>query len=98
VKGDVDLEDENASIEVQPASPVGNVRVQNKRGSIDFVAPEDGSFTLQARADNGEINSDIGIDVQSNDHGDSSANGTVGKGGNKVILTADKGSINLRKQ
>ena len=98
VKGDVDVEDENASIEVQPASPVGNVRVQNKRGSIDFVAPENANFTLQARADNGEINSDIGIDVHSSDHGDSSASGTVGKGGNKVILTADRGSINLKKQ
>lgn len=98
VSGDVDLTDQNASIELQPELPIGNIRVQNKRGSIDFVVPEGANFTLQARADSGEINSDIGIEAQSDDHGNSSASGTVGKGGNRVILTADKGSINLRKQ
>lgn len=99
VSGDVDLEDENASIELQPQMPLGAIRVQNKRGSIEFVAPDNSNFVLQARADGGEISSDLpGVEAQSTDHGDSTASGTVGKGGSRIILTADKGSINLRKQ
>ncbi len=98
VSGDVDLEDQNASVELHPESPMGDVRVQNTRGSIDFVSPESANFVLQARADNGEITSDIDVPVQSDSHGDSTANGTVGKGGKRVTLSADRGSITLRKQ
>jgi DUF4097 and DUF4098 domain-containing protein YvlB len=98
VSGDVDIENRNASIEVQPESPVGNVRVQNSRGSIEFVAPAQANFALEARADSGEITSDLSLPVQNNEHGSSSVSGNIGKGGNRVVLSADRGSINLRKQ
>ena len=97
VSGDIDVENQNGSVEIEPESPVGNVRVQNSRGSIEFAAPANSGFVLQARADRGEISSDLDVQVKE-ERDNHSAEGTVGKGGNRVVLTADRGSINLRRQ
>ncbi|MBV9669381.1 MAG: hypothetical protein JOZ43_00365 [Acidobacteriales bacterium] len=97
ISGDVDIENQNASVELEPESPVGNVRVHNSRGPIEFVAPSGSGFVLQARADRGEISSELDLPVQQ-DKENHSTEGTYGKGGNQVMLTADRGSINLRKQ
>ncbi len=98
VSGDVDIENRDASIEVSPALPVGNINIRNTTGSIEFAVPDHADFNLQASADKGEIESDLGLKIENNDAGDSTATGTVGKGGSRVLLSANKGSINIRKQ
>lgn len=98
ISGDVDIENRNASVEIFPSLPIGNVRVQNTTGSIDFTVPPNANFTLQASAQKGEIDSDLDLKVENTDNGDSTASGAVGKGGNSVRLSANKGSINIRKQ
>ncbi|HEY0565367.1 MAG TPA: DUF4097 family beta strand repeat-containing protein [Terriglobales bacterium] len=97
VSGDVDLENQNANVEIEPASPVGNVRVQNARGEITFTAPSNANFVLEARSDHGQINSDLNIPVNNSEHGSSTVNATIGKGGNRVVLTADRGTISLHQ-
>lgn len=98
VTGDVHIENRNASVELSPSLPIGNVWVQNSSGSIDFAVPPNANFTLRASTQKGEIDSNLDLKIENNDNGDSTASGDVGKGGNSVRLSANKGSINIRKQ
>jgi DUF4097 and DUF4098 domain-containing protein YvlB len=94
--GDVKIGNSNSDIELRPKS-LGNIDVENDRGSIELVLPETAAFNLNARSENGEINSEFpGLNV-SNSHRLATATGQVGSGGPTIRLSMDRGSINIRR-
>jgi len=96
VSGDVRLDDENGSVEVG-LTKLGNVQIQNRKGDIQITVPMKAGFQLDARVHDGEIQSDFPeVKVESRDE-QSTASGTVGNGGSRVVVTNEHGTIELRK-
>lgn len=97
VSGDVHIDDRNASIEMRPKGPLGNIDVSSVHGEIDLSLPSNAGFQLNAQSIGGEIQSDFNVKVD-NSGNVATAQGTVGKGGPEVRLKADHGTIQIRKQ
>ena len=96
VSGSIIVEDNHGDIEVHPHSPFGDVNVSNHQGAIHIVIPESSGFVVDARSTRGELESDFPLNVTKNGD-DHVAEGTVGKGGYKLQLTTDHGTIEIRK-
>ena len=60
------------------------------------MLPEAAGFTVEARSSRGELESDFPLNVTRNGD-DRVAEGNVGKGGKKLQLTTDHGTIEIRK-
>jgi DUF4097 and DUF4098 domain-containing protein YvlB len=98
VSGEVEVENRNGVVEIRAKAPLGNIDINNVHGGIELDLPQNSSFTLDAQSNNGNIDvGDFGINVD-NSRRDSTARGTVGKGGADIRLRADRGSIQIRKQ
>ena len=96
VAGDVRLQDENGSVEVR-MSKLGSVQLENRSGDIQLYIPDKTGFQIDARARNGEIESDFdAIKVNSSDD-EATGVGAVNGGGAHVVLNNEHGSIEIRK-
>ncbi len=97
VSGDVRLQDENGSIEVRMAK-LGSVQLENRSGDISLYVPDKAGFQVDARARNGEIETDFD-DMKVNSSSDdlSTAAGSVNGGGPRVIVNNEHGTIEIRK-
>jgi DUF4097 and DUF4098 domain-containing protein YvlB len=96
LSGDIHLENTNASVELHSKSPVGNIEVANQKGDVNLVLPSSGNFTVDASANRGEISTDFEL-KQSDENHEARANGTVNKGGPRVQVRNDHGTISIRK-
>ena len=96
VSGDVRLQDENGSVEVRMAK-LGSVQLENRSGDISLYVPDKAGFQVDARARNGEIETDFN-DMKVNDSDDQqTAAGSVNGGGPRVIVNNEHGTIEIRK-
>jgi hypothetical protein len=95
--GDLHLENTNAAVQVQAKAPVGNIDIANQRGEVNLVLPADGNFSVDATANRGEISTDFDL-KQTDDNHEARASGTVNKGGSRVQVRNEHGTINFRKQ
>jgi DUF4097 and DUF4098 domain-containing protein YvlB len=98
ITGDVKLENENGMVEVHADKlPLGTMSIANSNGDVKLAVPPKAQFEVEARAQNGEINTDFdGIKVQTN--GDNSqANGVNGSGGVKLHISNEHGNVDIRK-
>lgn len=93
--GDVKIENVRGTIELHPKTPFGNIEASTK-GSITVRLPETGNFTVDARANRGEIESDFPVNTKTEGR-NARATGNVGKGGAKVSLESQNGVITIRK-
>jgi DUF4097 and DUF4098 domain-containing protein YvlB len=96
VSGDVRLQDENGSVELR-MNKMGSMQVENRKGDIQIYLPDKAGFQVDARARNGEVESDfeqLKID-SSNDQ--AVATGTVGAGGPRLVVNNEHGTIEIRK-
>ena len=96
VSGDVRLQDENGAVELR-LNKLGNVQVENRRGDIQIYVPDKAGFQLDARAHNGEIQSDFNELKVEDAHDQATAIGTVGGGGPRLVVTNEHGTIEIRK-
>ncbi len=96
ISGDINVENENAEVELHPKSPLGNVTVANHKGSIRFVVPPNANYQVDAHSSHGSVENDFDMKVQE-EHGDARTSGTIGKGGSRVELNNDRGEITIRK-
>jgi DUF4097 and DUF4098 domain-containing protein YvlB len=94
--GDIHIEDRNAPIELKPKTP-GAIDVSNVHGEIKVILPANAAFQLDAKSLNGDIENDFGISVD-NTRRDTTAKGSVGKGGPMITLRTERGNIELSKQ
>jgi DUF4097 and DUF4098 domain-containing protein YvlB len=96
ISGSITVENSHGEIDLHPKSPFGDVNVSNHQGAIHVVLPESAAFNVEARSSRGELESDFPLNITRNGD-DRVAQGSVGKGGNKLQLTTDHGSIEIRK-
>jgi hypothetical protein len=93
--GDVRIENTNAEIDLHPKQ-LGNTEVQNRSGRIHLVIPGNANFEVNARADRGEVDTDFSLN-KSEDRRAQTLTGVVNKGGPKVQLNTEHGSIAIFK-
>ncbi|MCU1310654.1 MAG: hypothetical protein JWO20_1779 [Candidatus Angelobacter sp.] len=98
VTGDVHVENANAAVEVRAKVPVGNIDIANQRGEVNLVLPANGNFSVDATANRGEISTEFEQLKQTDDNHEARASGTVNKGGARVQVRNEHGTVNIRKQ
>src|SRR5579871_397642 len=96
VSGDVRLQDDNGAIELGMRS-VGNVQIDNRNGDVQLSLPDKAGFRLDARARDGEIQSDFSELKVSNDDHESKANGSVGNASAHIVINNEHDGIEIRK-
>lgn len=98
VTGDVRVENTNGQVDVHVTqAPVGNIRVDNSHGDVEVVVPASANFELMATSRRGQVESDFSNVRINPERGLTMGSGTVGKGGPKIELTSETGSIQVRK-
>jgi hypothetical protein len=96
VSGDVRLQNDNGTIEVGMRT-VGNVQIDSRNGDIQLSLPEKAGFRLDARARDGEIQSDFPEVKISNDDHEGKASGSVGNAAAHIVLNNEHDGIEIRK-
>jgi DUF4097 and DUF4098 domain-containing protein YvlB len=96
LSGDLHLEDTNGAVEVI-VRKLGNLQLDNKNGDIQLSLPTQASFKLDARARNGEIQSDFSELKVNNGDREATASGAVGSGSTVIRLTNEHGTIEIHK-
>ena len=96
VSGDLRLQDTNGAVEIH-VSKLGNLQVSNRQGDIQVYLPEKAGFQLDARARNGEIQSDFNQLKINNADDQAIGSGTVGGGGPRLTLNNEHGTIEIRR-
>ena len=78
--------------------PLASIEAHSGSGSIELVLPEKAAFQLQATAERGDAVNDFGPQIQRVVEGRAATlKGKVGEGPS-IRLTADRGSIEVRKE
>ena len=96
VSGDLRLEDEHGGIEVSMRS-LGNVQIDSRNGDIHLSVPDNAGFHVDARARDGEIQSDFPeVKIDNNEH-EAKASGSVGNGAAHIVLNNEHDGIEIRK-
>ena len=96
LSGDLRLEDQNGTVEVGLRKP-GNIQIDNHNGDVQVSIPPSTPMKVEARTREGDISSDFEeIKVESNDN-QSSASGSIGTNGPKLVVNCEKGDIEIRK-
>jgi Putative adhesin len=96
VYGDIHIENADNDVTVTSGLPLGNVYINNRHASINMGVPTGSSFSVDARAQNGEISTDFSL-KNSHENNSSTLSGEVGNGGAKIVLNSDQGDIHLTK-
>jgi DUF4097 and DUF4098 domain-containing protein YvlB len=94
--GDLRLEDSNGAVELL-VQKMGNLQVDNRNGDIQLTLPSQAGFKIEARARNGEIQSDFGEVKVQDEHDQATASGSVGAGTASVRLNNEHGTIEIHK-
>jgi len=96
LSGDLRLEDENGTVTVGLHKP-GNIQIDNRKGDVQITIPPNTAVKVEARARSGEIDSEFEeIKVENSEH-QSSASGSIGTNGPRLVVNANKGTIEIRK-
>jgi len=96
VSGDVRLQDENGSVELR-MNKMGSMQVDNRKGDIQIYLPDKAGFQVDARARNGEVETDFDQLKIDNSNDQAVATGTVGAGGPRLVVNNEHGTIEIRK-
>ena len=96
VSGEVHLEDTNGSVELH-MNKLGAMQVENRKGDIQIYLPDKAGFQMDARARDGEVNTDFSALKVNNGDNLASASGTVGSGGPHLVISDEHGTIEIRK-
>jgi DUF4097 and DUF4098 domain-containing protein YvlB len=96
VSGDVRLQDENGSIELH-MNKLGSIQVDNRKGDVQIYLPDKAGFQVDARARNGEIETDFDQLKVDNSNDQAIATGMVGGGGPRLVVNNEHGTIEIRK-
>jgi DUF4097 and DUF4098 domain-containing protein YvlB len=96
VAGDLRLDDSNGAIEIT-VRKIGNLQINNKNGDIQVTVPPQAGFRLDARALNGEIQSDFTQLKVDNGENQATASGAVGNAIATLKLNNEHGTIEIRK-
>jgi DUF4097 and DUF4098 domain-containing protein YvlB len=95
----LDLDTQRGDIELTPGHlPLPSIDARSGMGRIDLILPPKATFDLQATAERGEVVNDYGPPLEKDTEGRTSTlKGKVGDGPT-VRLTANRGSVSVRKE
>jgi Putative adhesin len=96
LSGDLRLEDSNGSVEVGLHKP-GNIQIDNRKGDVQVSIPPNTAIKVEARTRQGEIESDFEEIKVDNRDNQSSASGSIGTNGPRLVMNCEKGTIAIRK-
>ncbi len=96
LSGDLRLEDENGTVEVGLHKP-GNIQIDNRKGDVQISIPPNTPIKVEARTRRGEIESDFEEIKVDNRNNQSSASGSIGTNGPRLVMNCEKGRIEIRK-
>jgi len=96
VSGDLRLQDENGTVEVGLYKP-GNIQIDNRKGDVQVSIPPNTAVKVEARTHQGEIQSDFEEIKVDNHDNQSSASGSIGTNGPRLVMNCEKGRIEIRK-
>src|SRR5208337_34096 len=96
LSGDLRLEDSNGTVEVGLHKP-GNIQIDNRKGDVQVSIPPNTAIKVEARTREGEIQSDFDEIKVDNRDKESSASGSIGTNGPRLVMNCDKGTIEIRK-
>ena len=98
VSGNLKIDNSNGVVEYRAGRSLGDVEINNQRGTVQVTLPEHAAFHMDALAHRGDIESDFSdIHVQSERNQDQRAVGSVGNGGPLVKLVNAFGDVQIRK-
>ena len=99
VMGDIEVSNKHGDVEIHAGKgPAGNIQVTNSSGGIEVALPAQSAFQVEANARNGDISSEFEeIKPQKISEANTVANGSVGRGGKKIILTTEHADIEITK-
>ena len=96
LSGDLRLEDENGTVEVGLHKP-GNIQIDNRKGDVQISIPPNTPIKVEARTREGEIESDFEEIKVDNRNNQSSASGSIGTNGPRLVMNCEKGRIEIRR-
>src|SRR5260221_3510958 len=96
LSGDLRLEDENGTVEVGLHNP-GNIQIDNRKGDVQVSIPPNTPIKVEARTHQGEIESDFEEIKVDNRDNQSSASGSIGTNGPRLVMNCEKGTIEIRR-
>ena len=96
LSGDLRLQDENGTVEVGLHKP-GNIQIDNRKGDVQVSIPPNTPIKVEARTRQGEIESDFDEIKVDNHNKESSASGSIGTNGPRLVMNCEKGTIEIRK-
>ena len=96
VSGDLRLEDSNGTVEVGLHKP-GNIQIDNRKGDVQVSIPPNTAIKVEARTREGEIESDFDEIIVDKHDRQSSASGSIGANGPRLVMNCEKGAIEIRK-
>lgn len=96
VSGDARLQNADGAIEVIMRT-LGNVQIDNRNGDIQLSLPEKAGFRLDARARDGEIQSDFPEFAINSSGNEARASGSIGNGAAHIVLNNEHDGIEIRK-
>ncbi len=96
LSGDLRLEDVNGTVSVGLYKP-GNIQIDNRRGDVQVSIPPNTAIKVEARTHDGEIESEFDEIKADNKDKQSSASGSIGTNGPRLVMNCDKGTIEIRK-
>jgi len=96
LSGDLRLEDSNGMVEVGLRKP-GNIQIDNRKGDVTVSIPPNTAIKVEARTREGDIESDFDTIKVDNSSNQSSASGSIGTNGPKLVMNCEKGTIQIRK-
>src|SRR5277367_1021455 len=76
---------------------LGSMQVDNRKGDIQIYVPDKAAFQVDARARNGEVETDFDQLKIDNSNDQAIATGSVGAGGPHLIVNNEHGTIEIRK-
>ena len=76
---------------------LGSMQVDNRSGDIQIYLPDKAGFQVDARARNGEVETDFDQLKIDNSNDQAIATGTIGGGGPHLVVNNEHGTIEIRK-
>jgi len=96
LSGDLRLQDSNGTVSVGLQRP-GNIQIDNRKGDVRVSIPPNTPIKVEARTRQGEIESDFDEIKVDNRDKESSASGSIGTNGPRLVMNCEKGTIEIRK-
>ena len=98
VSGDVRLSNSNGVVEVRVSKlPVGSLDLLNRNADVRVYVPDQAGFRVDARTDNGEVQTDFNALKINNTDDRGEASGSVGNGVGVVKVSNSHGAVEIRK-